>query len=328
VETYKETYVLKRGNVALKGEVAEPGFLQVLSRAPENRWAWKRPEGAKYAGRRRQLAQWILDEKDGAGALAARVFVNRLWQHHFGQGIVPTPNDFGRTGTLPTQPELLDWLAAELLKNGGSMKAMHRLLMTSAAYQQAAVKDQSKLAADPNNGLFLRRAPARLEAEAVRDSMLAVAGLLEPKLYGPPVQDEKSSRRSVYLRIKRSQLPATMVSFDQPEPLASQGQRPTTTVAPQALVLMNSAMARTCAQSLAKRIAQTPDAAEAAEEPLRRAYAVTLGRPPDADELSAGIEFLRAARSRHSASGTAADSAALVEFCQVLLSLNEFAYLP
>ncbi len=331
VETYKETFVLKRGNVALKEDPASPGFLQVLSRAPEQRWAWSPPAGASYFGKRRALANWILDESGGAGALAARVFVNPLWQHHFGQGIAAAPNDFGKTGALPSQPDLLDWLAGELLARNGSIKAMHRLLMTSDAYQQAAIKDDAKEKADPANALFVRRLPVRLEGEAIRDSLLAVSGLMDSQMYGPGVADDRSPRRSIYLKVKRSKLAATMVSFDQPEPLASQGLRPTTTVAPQALILMNSPLARSAAEGLAARVIRGAAADAPPERLIEGAYAIALGRAPEPDEVELARGFLRAQAARLGAgSKTPAQTApeAFAHFCQVLLQTNEFAYLP
>jgi mono/diheme cytochrome c family protein len=338
VETHKETYVLKRGNVALKEDVAAPGFLQVLSRAPEQRWQWTPPEGATYAGRRRALANWILDENEGAGALAARVFVNRVWLHHFGQGLVPTPNDFGKTGAMPKHSELLDYLASQLLEKGGSLKAIHRLLMTSEAYQQEARKDAVKEARDPANELWMRRSPKRLEAEAMRDSLLAVGGLLDPAPYGPGETDENSRRRSIYLRVKRSQLMNSMVSFDQPEPLVSQGLRPTTTVAPQALVLMNSSLVRQCAQGLAERVARGVGPNVAAEELIRRVWLFAFGRPPSAAELSDARAFLAEQSSAGVAgppsntptatNGSVAHPNGFADLCQVLLETNEFAYRP
>jgi hypothetical protein len=322
VETYKETYFLKRGNVGLKDGVATPGFLQVLSRAPEEHWTWNPAAGASYAGKRRQLAEWILDVEKGAGALSARVFVNRIWQHHFGRGLVPSPNDFGKSGLAPTHPELLDWLASVFLKTGGGIKAMHRLLMTSAAYRQACFRDSAATEADPENHYFLRRTPRRLEAEAVRDSVLAVSGRLDPTLYGPPVQAEETPRRSVYLRVKRSKLLNTMVSFDQPEPLVSQGLRPTTTVTPQALMLLNSRLVRDSASAFASRIRKLTGENAPLAEQVAAGYRLALSRDPEPDEEKIGLEFLAAA------AGRAGGKSGLAEWCQVLLELNEFVYLP
>jgi hypothetical protein len=329
VETYKETFVLKRGNVALKEEPATPGFLQVLSRAPEQRWAWTPPAKATYFGKRRALANWILDETQGAGALAARVFVNRLWLHHFGQGIVTSPNDFGKTGAAPSQPELLDWLAGELLAKGGSIKAIHRLIMTSAAYQQAALKDDAKEKADPANALFVRRTPVRLEGEAIRDSLLAVSGMLDPQMYGPGVTDDNSPRRSIYLRVKRSKLISSMVSFDQPEPLASQGLRPTTTVAPQALILMNSPLARNAAEAFAARVTRSAGQDAPPERWIQEAYTAALSRAPLPEEIELARGFLQAQAARLGGETPAKKTAqAFAQFCQVLLETNEFVYRP
>lgn len=329
VETYKETFVLRRGNVAMKEEVAAPGFLQVLSRAEPAKWQWNPPAGATHAGRRRSMAEWILDTDSGAGSLAARVMVNRLWHHHFGRGIVATPNDFGKTGALPSQPELLDWLAAELLRSGGSLKEMHRLIMTSEAYQQAAVRDARKEAEDSGNELFVRRTPKRLESEAIRDSLLAVSGLLDAKMYGPGDRNEGSLRRSVYFMIKRSQLVGSMVAFDQPEPLVSQGARPTTTVAPQALMLMNSPNVRSWMQAFADRLLKENGGGPPGAQ-VERAYVLALGRRPTDAERSQAEAFLDGQRAVHAAAGSpaAAERAALADYCQVLCSLNEFAYQP
>jgi hypothetical protein len=244
------------------------------------------------------------------------VAVNRLWQHHFGRGLVSTPNDFGRTGAPPSHPELLDWLAGELIRNGWRMKPIHRLIMTSAAYQQSNACDAAKLAADPDNALFLRRTPVRLEAEAVRDSILAVSGLLDRTIFGPGTLDESSKRRSIYFTIKRSRLLNSMVVFDAPEPLVSQGSRPTTTVAPQALLLMNSPQIRAWAEALAQR-AENPE----------RAYQLALGRSPNAVEMQAAANFLESGIAAYAGKPNA-PTLALADLCQVLFGLNEFAYLP
>jgi hypothetical protein len=164
----------------MKDGEATQGFLQVLSKPGDaKRWQWQPPKDAKYSGRRRTLSNWITDVDHGAGALLARVIVNRLWQHHFGTGLVPTPNDFGKTGTACTQPELLDWLAGQLIANDWKLKPIHRMILSSRAWQQSSARDAKKEAADPANGLFMRFVPQRLEAEAIRDSMLAVSGVLD-----------------------------------------------------------------------------------------------------------------------------------------------------
>lgn len=307
-----ETHQLRRGDVNQKNGLAEPGVLQVLNRAENtNRWRWSPPKDAKYSGRRRSLANWLTDVDQGAGALMARVTVNRLWQHHFGRGLVNTPNDFGRTGSMPSNPELLDWLAGELIRQGWRLKPMHELLLTSAAYQQNTAPDTMKTSLDPDNALFVRRVPQRLEAEAVRDALLAVSGRLDRTLYGPGTLDENSRRRSIYFTIKRSQLVNSMVAFDAPEPLTSQGSRPATTVAPQALLLMNSPQARDWASALAKRVQTEAPTTETTAQ-LNRVFALVLGRQPTSRELHEAVDFLK--------------SATLDDFCQTMLALNEFIY--
>jgi hypothetical protein len=322
----KETYFLKRGSTDLKDGIATPSYLQVLMPDADAavRWAWTPPAGAKYRGHRRGLANWLLDVEHGAGALVARVAVNRLWQHHFGRGLVATPDDFGATGAAPSHPELLDWLAAELIRGGWRLKPLHRLLVLSAAYRASSAAPDALREADPGNSLFLRFAPRRLEGEALRDALLAVSGALDETMYGPGTRDERSRRRSVYFTVKRSQLLGSMVAFDAPEPLVSQGVRPVTTVAPQALYLLNSAAAREWSTAFADRLHR-----EAPDTPVERAYALALGREPSAGERADAADFLAAQTASYRADAKPdADRLALVDFCQVLLGLNEFAYLP
>jgi mono/diheme cytochrome c family protein len=325
-----ETYILKRGDVNQKQVVATQGFLQVLERGgDEKQWQWTPPAESKSSGRRRSLANWITDVDHGAGALLARVAANRLWQHHFGRGLVATPNDFGKTGALPSHPELLDWLAGKLIRDGWRLKPLHRLLMTSAAYQQSDAVAAAKAAADPDNALFLRRAPQRLEAEAVRDNILEVSGELEPAMYGPGTLDESSRRRSIYFMVKRSRLINSMVVFDAPEPLASQGMRPSTTVAPQALLLMNSPQVRAWALAFAKRVEGATAATTDRDCPhlIDRAYRLALGRPPRESELREEAAFLREGIADYTAAGQPqAGTLALADLCQTLFALNEFIY--
>jgi len=312
---FNDTYFLRRGNTDAKNGVASPDFLQVMMRAPEGgkRWKAEPQSGVKYSGRRRALAEWMTDLEHGAGAQVARVIVNRMWQHHFGRAIVRTPNDFGRAGALPSHPELLDWLAGELVRNGWRLKPIHKLMLTSATYQQHTRADAAKEAADPENALFARREPRRLEGEAIRDSVLAVTGALDPTMFGPGTLEEKSVRRSIYFTVKRSQLVGSMVVFDLPEPLISQAARPTTTVAPQALFLMNAPNVRDWAKKFARRV----DGEATVEGKVRRAFLLALGREPVDAELETGRMFL-------GASGEPLET--LTDFCQVVLGLNEFAY--
>ena len=319
---FPETHILKRGSADMKEGVATQSFLQVLmpTADAEKQWLWSPPSGVKYSGRRRTFTNWLTDVEHGAGALTARVIVNRLWQHHFGTGIVATPNDFGRTGTLPTQPELLDFLAGELIRGGWKLKPIHRLIMTSAAYAQNSAPDRAKESADTANATFTRRIPQRLEGEAIRDSILAVSGALDERMFGNGTKDERSKRRSIYFTVKRSQLIGSMVAFDQPEPLVSQGSRPTTTVAPQALMLMNGPQVRDWADAFAARIGKGEPSAQ-----VTRAYSLALGRAPTSDEMSDALAFI-AAQTKSYEAEKMAPSIALMDFCQVLFGLNEFSY--
>lgn len=324
---FKETYLLQRGSPDLKREVATPGFLQVLLPDPgqESRWQSEPPSGSRFSGRRHSLALWMTDADQGAGALLARVLVNRLWQHHFGQGLVATPNDFGAQGVRPTHPELLDWLAGELIRNGWRLKPIHQLLLTSSVYQQDTRVDAARVEADPVNRLLSRRIPQRLEAEAIRDSLLFVSGALDPTQFGPGTLDSASRRRSVYFTVKRSQLIPAMQAFDAPEPLVSQGTRPTTTVAPQALFLMNNPAVRTWASAFAERMA--PDREQPLTNAVSQAYSLALNRPPTESERIEALQFIEQQIARHEAvQRPNARDLALTDFAQVILSLNEFIY--
>jgi len=290
----------------------------VLMRAPEQekRWIADPPAGSRTPGRRAALAKWLTDVDAGAGALVARVIVNRLWAQHFGRGLVATPNDFGVQGEAPSHPELLEYLAAELIRGGWNLKAIHKLLMTSAVYLESIDLSAESAKRDPDNRLFWRRDPRRLEAEAVRDSLLEVGGLLDRRMYGAGTLDENMTRRSIYFFIKRSKLIPMMMVFDAPEPLVSQGGRPTTTIAPQALLFMNSPLVRKSAAGLAK---QAKD--------LDAVYRRALGRSPTEAERKKGAAFLEEqARSYKAANRADAEQAAMVDFCQAVLCLNEFVY--
>lgn len=319
---FEETHLLRRGSTDLKAGVAKPGFLQVLLKTETEQWGWKPPEGARFSGRRRTLATWLTDPVEGAGALVARVAANRIWQHHFGRGIVETPNDFGKTGAPPSHPELLEWLAGELVRSGWSLKHLHRVVMRSAAYQQGTGPNTRSMELDPDNHLFMRRDSRRLEGEVIRDSMLAVSGMLDRTQHGPGTKDERSRRRSIYFTVKRSQLVGSMVAFDMPEPLVSQGARPTTTVAPQALLLMNGPQVREWSAAFAVRMLEG-----GWENAAKRGFLLALGRAPSAAESSRVGEFLEAQRAAYQAEGPGdAERAALADLGQVLFGMNEFAY--
>ena len=324
---YKETHFLKRGDVNQKQEIATQSFLQVLMRGGKTEKAWQSapPAGAHTSHRRAALADWMADTEHGAGHLLARVMVNRLWQHHFGRGLVATPSDFGAQGEKPTHPELLDFLAGELIKNGWRLKSLHKLMVMSAAYQQDAKFDAAKSAKDPQNTLHWRRAPQRLEAEVIRDSVLAVSGRLDGTQFGPGTLDENSRRRSIYFFIKRSKLIPGMQLFDAPEPLVGQGVRPATVIAPQALLFMNGPQVRTAAKALAANLQKTASTTDVA---VPAAYQAVLGRAPAKEELAKAVAFVKSQEAAYQ-SATHADAAqlALADFCQALFGLNEFIYI-
>jgi hypothetical protein len=321
---FNETYFLRRGDPDNKEGVASQGFLQVLmpSSEAQERWRTPPPKDWRTSYRRRALAEWLTDVEHGAGALLARVIVNRLWQHHLGRGIVATPSDFGTRGEPPTHPELLDYLAQELIKNNWRLKPIHQLIMTSAVYQQSSAVDETKAKVDRDNKLLWRNPSRRLEAEVIRDALLAVSGQLDPKLYGPGTFDEASKRRSIYFTVKRSKLMPMMVIFDAPEALSGMAERPTTTIAPQALHLLNNPRMRDYAKGLAQRAAPAPDTK--LEAALRAAYKTALAREPSAAELTDGIAFVEEQMTTYS--GADRRERALADLCQVLMCLNEFVY--
>jgi mono/diheme cytochrome c family protein len=324
---YPKTYVLLRGDVAQKQKEAVPGVIRVLSGGKDAARWHVQPSASRRAGasyRRASLSAWLTDPSDGAGRLAARVIVNRLWQHHLGRGIVATPNDFGAQGSPPSHPELLEWLASRLIAGGWRLKPIHRLIVTSAVYMQGDDFDEGRARVDRDNVYLWRRAPRRLEAEPIRDAMLATAGRLDLRMYGPGSLNVEMPRRGVYFFIKRSQLIPMMMLFDWPEHLVSIGRRGVTTTAPQALAMMNSGLARHCAEGFAARVAggNSP-------EEVSRAYRIAFGRPPSGPEARLGESFLASQRAAYAREGRGdADRAALVDFCQAMIGMNEFIYIP
>ncbi|HVR74158.1 MAG TPA: DUF1553 domain-containing protein, partial [Planctomycetota bacterium] len=324
---FNETYFLRRGDVAQKEGPATQGFLQVLMAAPEKerRWQAAPPEGSRTSHRRAALARWLTDPADGAGGLLARVIVNRLWQHYMGRGIVATSSDFGTRGEPPTHPELLDYLARELIRGGWRLKPIHALILSSAVYRQGPAADASKAGEDPDGRLYSGRSPRRLEAEAIRDAVLFVSGMLDTRMYGPGTLDEGHLRRSIYFTVKRSQLIPMMQVFDGPDALQGMSERPTTTIAPQALLLMNNANIRRCAVSFARSL--LAEAGGSLEGAVKRAHAAAFGRTPGAEEMRASMGFLAPQIASHAASG-ASDSTerGFSDFCQALISSSEFVH--
>jgi mono/diheme cytochrome c family protein len=324
----EHTHFLTRGDPNQKGEIVTQGFLQVLMQNPdqEKRWQAPPPAGWRTSYQRRALAEWLTDVDHGAGHLLARVIVNRLWQHHLGTGVVATPSDFGLQGDRPTHPELLDFLASELIEHGWSLKYIHKLIMTSAVYTQSTRLDDARVKVDARNRLLWRRTPRRLEAEAIRDSLLAVSGQLDLHPFGPGTLDPNMKRRSIYFFVKRSQLVPMMVLFDGPDTLQGLEQRVTTTIAPQSLLLMNNTQVRGCAESLAKRV--SPKEGLPLEDVVRAAYARALARQPKERELADSLTFLKEQAASYIAAGKdKPEQLALTDFCQALLGLNEFVYI-
>jgi hypothetical protein len=324
---FPETYFLHRGDPNQKEGSAPQGYLQVLMTAPgaEKHWQQSPPKDWRTSYRRRAFAEWLTDTHEGAGNLLARVIVNRLWQHHMGRGIVATPSDFGSRGEAPSHPELLDWLAAELIRNGWRLKPIHKLIVTSSAYQQSSRWNEANAQEDPDNHLFWRRPPHRLEAEVIRDALLAVSGTLDPRMFGPGTLDPASNRRSIYYTIKRSKLMPMMQVFDAPEALGGVAERPTTTIAPQALLLMNNPNVRHYARALAKRVASDPSMST--EEAVRSGYLIALARSPSPEELADGISFIEQQTESYRKDGKSeSGDPALTDFCQILMCLNEFVY--
>ncbi len=333
---HENVYQLNRGDVHQKQAVASPGYASVLMRDGTSSGNWKKevPPGWNRSDLSRSaLAEWITDTEYGAGHLVARVMVNRLWQHHFGEGLVRTPNDFGLRGKAPSHPELLDWLAMTLIENNWSLKHIHRLIMTSAVYMQNDRFDQQRASVDNANVLMWRHVPRRLEAEAIRDSMLSISGLLDRRMFGRGSLDESMRRRSIYFTIKRSKLIPTMMLFDWPEHLVSIGKRPVTTTAPQALLMMNNPQTREYAAAFASRMArrvkgdQKKPAEREYNEAIEFGYQSIYGREPGAEEIESAEAFLTEQIKVYAElDGKTAEASAFTDFVQVLFAGNEFIF--
>ena len=321
----RKVYFLARGNSNVKTGQATPGFLRVLMEGDhqEKNWLLDNPTAEKPTTLRPRIAlgEWLTDTESGAGNLLARVIVNRLWQHHLGMGIVNTPSDFGSQGTPPTHPQLLDYLAKQLIQSGWKLKSIHKLIMASATYQQSGSVNQAAMKNDPNNQLWWRRPPRRLEAEIIRDNLLAVSGTLDKKMFGPGSLDQKTPRRSVYLKVKRGSLIPILQLFDAPDAIQSIGNRNVTTVPPQALAMMNSPFVRNIAEKFAARISAEKEPTD--EAIIEQAYWLALSRPPENDEVSQMVGFLNS-QTQSYGSDANAKKMALADYCQIMLCLNEF----
>jgi hypothetical protein len=312
------THFLRRGDPNQKMGVADFSFLQVLMPHDQAQRRWYTPPPtSRTTGQRAALARWLTDVEHGAGALLARVIVNRLWQQYFGTGLVRTVSDFGLRGEPPSHPELLDFLARELIRHDWHLKPIHKLIVTSQAYARSSQRDPTRWQKDPDNRLFWYQPPRRLSAEVIRDSILHTSGLLDATLYGPGTLQPDSRRRSIYYTNKRSKLIPALVIFDAPDATVHVGERPSTTIAPQALHLLNNPQIRAAAIALAQRVLR--ETSNDRHKAVERAFQHVLSRPPTAEEFRATIDFLQSDTSRPL-------ELALADFCQMLYCLNEFLY--
>ena len=319
-----EVHLLERGDVNRKQEVTTQGFPKVLTRRLDGEHLW-RDAVDEQSFPRIALADWITDVEHGAGPLLARVIVNRLWQHHMGSGIVATPSDFGTRGSRPTHPDLLEWLAGQLVANGWRLKPIHKLIMTSAVYMQARPLDSGAATIDPENRLHWQRTVRRLEAEIIRDAMLAVSGLLDESMFGAGSLDQSSVRRSIYFTVKRSRLIPSQLLFDAPDALQGIARRPVTTVAPQALMLLNSQSVRKYAAAFRARI--DPSAETPLNVVIRDGFRIALARDPNDVEQRQMEAFVRSQLESSPEFGPGrARQQAVTDFCQLLFCSNEFSY--
>jgi hypothetical protein len=317
------SHLLVRGNPQQKGEIVTPGGLAAIVSAPGD---FGLAPNAPEAERRKKLAEWIASSDN---PLFARTIVNRLWHYHFGRGLVDTPNDLGFSGGQPVQRELLDWLACELIERRYSLKELHRQIVLSATYQQASLPRAECLAVDADNRLHWRFAPRRLEAEEVRDAMLAVSGQLNPAVGGPSFQDFRPfmykgsqfyepldpvgpefHRRSIYRMWARGGKNPLLDTFDCPDPSTTTPRRGNTTTPLQALSLLNNSFTLRMADALAERLkGERPDNVG---QQIELAFELTCGRPCTAEERSASLALVE----KHG----------LAPLCRTLLNTNAFLY--
>ena len=325
---YPETYFLDRGDPNRKKGVVTQKFFEVLMRngKKEDHWIQAAPKGSRTPFSRSSLANWIEDVDNGAGNLMARVIVNRIWQHHFGTGIVDTPNDFGFQGKRPTHPELLDWLAGELIQSGWSLKHIHKLILTSQSYRISSEGDKVNIKTDPINSYLWKYNKRRVEAEVIRDSIVQVSGMLDDTMYGPGFKNNDMKRRSIYFFLKRSHINPALQLFDFPEPLVSQGKRPVTTIAPQALYFMNNDFIRKNAVYLAQSL--MTKSGSKIDDAIHQAFKKTLSRKPNSIELQNSKIFVENQLKTYTKNGVKnAKVEALADFCQSLFALNESIYI-
>ena len=332
----RKTWILGRGSPANKGDEVQPAYVKVL-----NPPAYEKSDRIRNSsGKRLQLARWITSKDN---PMTARVVVNRLWQHHFGRGIVRSTSDFGYQGTPPTHPQLLDWLASQLVKGNWKLKRIHKMMMLSSTYQMSSTNNAAAYEKDPTNDLFWRFNMRRLTAEEIRDSILQVTGVLNKKMFGdsifPPLpkevlstsstpgsvwgrsSEEDSNRRSIYIHVKRSLRMPMLESFDSPDPDSACAVRVTTTVPTQALGMLNSKFMNEQAQKLANRLKEASKGD--LEKQVRAAIRLTTGRTPSASEIEKDMKFISELQTAEKLSL----KDAMKNYCLIVLNTNEFFYL-
>ncbi len=349
-------HLLLRGNLTTPGPEVQPSFITSMC-ADGVKPVISPPVGMESTGRRTALANWIASRDN---PLTARVMVNRIWQHHFGAGIVGTPSDFGKNGDKATHPELLDWLSVRFMADGWSMKKLHKLMLMSATYQQSTQFDTVSYKADPGNRLYWRMNRIRLEGEALRDTILATSGRLNPAMAGPGVypkvsdevlstgsthkwgnsSEEDANRRTVYVFQRRSLVLPIVEAYDAADMNNTCPRRSVTTIAPQALSLFNGDFSRTESKFIAARV--THDAGSDPVKQIERAYVLTLLRQPTGNQKQLAAAFIEkqtalrlgqggvrtaVAAGKDQAAIAKAHEDALAEFCHVLINTNEFIYL-
>jgi hypothetical protein len=319
--------VFIRGDYNNPGEDAPPGFPAILARDDH--------KPAFTGNGRLQLAEWLTQAEH---PLTARVMANRIWQWHFGEGLVRTPDNFGRMGERPTHPELLDYLARAFISSGWSVKAMHRMIMLSSAYQMSSVNPQLSSDADPDNRLLTRFNRRRLSVEEMRDGLLSLDGALDLTMGGTLQQGrgtdgennqgrlslnpEKLNRRTVYLPLRRANLPTLLNLFDFGDATSATGKRQLTNVATQALFWLNSDFLTEHSGNLAKQLATQPTLTEAAR--IERAYLRILNRQPDKNEITQAQQYVAGFRGKFA--GENSEQRAWQSFCRALMASNDFIY--
>jgi Protein of unknown function (DUF1553)/Protein of unknown function (DUF1549)/Planctomycete cytochrome C len=343
-ESLPVAYAVSEGTIAdanlqLAGEPSRPGA-KVSRGAPRFLSGLRAAAPSTHESGRLQLADWLASPRN---ALTARVMVNRVWQHHFGRGIVATASNFGRRGSPPTHPELLDWLASSFVEHNWSIKWLHRVIMSSNTYQLDSLGDDAGDAIDPGNQWYARLERQRLDAEAIRDAMLAVCGTLDlsrPGAHPFPAITKwnwtqhypfktvyPSSHRSVYLMTQRQFRHPFLGLFDGPDTNTTTDVRAVSTVPLQALFLMNSDFMRETASAFAQRVCR--EASDPAER-IRRAYALAYSRPADAQEIGRAREYIKRFAQAAAATGLSAKQAeakAWTSYARTLLASNEFFYI-